>query len=472
MLPRSRVLFWALGCIAIALNAHAFESSYWVWHRSAALRTDEIAELQRQGVAKLYWHVATVRAVEGQWRSAAQIELPPRAAGELALVPVVRIEPGADVPLSSAAADAFAAMLRGAAQRLGAAEVQIDYDCPERRRPEYASFLARCRAQLAPVRLSAAVLAGWSKSPALAQLQQSVDGLAPMFYDLFPDAPPEVRAGRVLPLIDSTAVTRQIESWRACKVPWAAGLPIFSRVTVFAADGRSRGHLREWEWDNICFDPALALRGTPAAGVTLFRAERPLVVAKTALARDNLAACRIPDLPALRAAIDVAQAAGAAGVVFFRLPGEGSQSGCSLPQMRTLITSRTAGEPVLRARRLPSGIELVNAGECDLAPRLAGPKGPLDRGWQLEIESRAGAVFREASPGEFASVFGHVEPDAAEPKRVPVALAQRLTFWFAHLPAGASRQTGLLQLAPGNDLPTLRWRIPDCGKFSQWQAIE
>jgi hypothetical protein len=81
-------------------------------------------------------------------------------------------------------------------------------------------------------------------------------------------------------------------------------------------------------------------------------------------------------------------------------------------------------------------------------------------------------VFREASPGEFANVFGHSDPDVPEPVRTPIPLAQRLTYWFAVLPAGQTRQTGLLQLAPGADPASLRWRIPHSSQNSSWQSVE
>ena len=64
-----------------------------------------------------------------------------------------------------------------------------------------------------------------------------------MFYDLRPDSPEAFRAGRVAPLLDSAEIRRSLASWTACRIPWHAGLPGFARVTVFDAQGKSRGHL-------------------------------------------------------------------------------------------------------------------------------------------------------------------------------------------------------------------------------------
>jgi len=359
-----------------------------------------------------------------------------------------------------------------AARLADANEVQIDFDCPDRRLGEYAAFLAKCRARISPIRLSATALAAWSKSLAFEKLQAGVDSLMPMFYDLVPDAPAQVRAGRVLPLVEAANVAKQIESWRACRIPWFAGIPNFARVTIFDREGRSRGHLRAWDWDAVCFNPALTLQAQPAPGVTLLRAGTDTVLASTPVSAHETVACRWPDLAHLAQAIASAEKAGAAGVAIFRLPGEGSQGGWSLRQLDTLLRERKAGEPEFKVRWAPHGLEMINVSASDLAPRLAGEAGERDRGWQIELESSAGAVFREATAGEFASVFGHSNPDAAEPKRVPIPFAQRLTYWFTDLRAGKSRQTGLLQLAPGVDASSLRWRIPGSPKNSQWKSIE
>jgi hypothetical protein len=52
----------------------------------------------------------------------------------------------------------------------------------------------------------------------------------------------------------------------------ARGIPNFARLTVYDPDGRSRGHIREWSWDSVTFNPALALERATALGLTLFRA--------------------------------------------------------------------------------------------------------------------------------------------------------------------------------------------------------
>jgi hypothetical protein len=140
--------------------------------------------------------------------------------------------------------------------------------------------------------------------------------------------------------------------------------------------------------------------------------------------------------------------------------------------METLLRDENPGAPKLRLRLRGNALELTNVSASDLPPRLQGPNGPHDSGWQLELESTAGAIFREAGPGEFAQVFAHLAPDSAEPQRVAIPLAQRLTFWFADLRAGQARQGGLLQFAPGANSASLRWRIPTSPWNSTWQSLE
>ena len=457
-------------CCLVGWTAGALEPTYWVWHRKTALTKEETNALSAQGVKRLYWHAASVMAKGEGWvlPGAMELPVPSLIASPIELVPVVRLGLDGPQPLGENAATSLCAILADAAQRTGSAEVQIDYDCPDRRLVKYAGFLAVCRARLAPIRLSATALAGWSRSPAFEKLQASVDGLAPMFYDLLPDKPADVRAGKFQPIADATTLASQIASWKTCRVPWLAGLPNFARITVFDPEGKSRGHLRSWEWDEVCFNPALVSEQSSSPGVSVLRSRTATVVANTPLAAGEALVCRWPDLRQLPLA--AAEKAGAAGICLFRLPGEGTQGGWSLSQLTTLLRDQKAGEVEFQVKRTSSGLELLNTSGSDLPPRLSGDGGPQDRGWQLEIEAPKGsAIFREASPGEFANVFGHINPEAPEPQPVRIPMAQRLTYWFAALRAGESRHSGLLQLAP--DHTALRWRIPHSPKNSQWQPL-
>jgi hypothetical protein len=101
---------------------------------------------------------------------------------------------------------------------------------------------------------------------------------------------------------------------------------------------------------------------------------------------------------------------------------------------------------------------LQNESAADLGPRLAGERHDRDRGYTLELDAPA-PVFREAEPGAFFRVTGHVDPESKKPLRASVPSATRLTFWFSHLDARASLRSGIFQLAPGAAASTIRWRV-------------
>ncbi|RYD73823.1 MAG: DUF3142 domain-containing protein, partial [Verrucomicrobiaceae bacterium] len=220
-----RLCLWTLVLHFPMCPGQALDVRYWIWHRTAPLTAEETQHLTEQKVQVLYWHAGTLRPQGDSWKIAGALQLPNRQDTGPSLVPVLRLAAEGAMPLGEAATASVARVLKEALRRTGTAEAQIDFDCPDRRLPEYAAFLTRCRAQIAPARLSVTALAGWSQAPGFAQLQGSVDALFPMFYDLIPDAAADVQAGRVLPLIDTTTLQRHLDSWSACRIPWFAGLP-------------------------------------------------------------------------------------------------------------------------------------------------------------------------------------------------------------------------------------------------------
>lgn len=466
---RGRLLL--LAATLFIAEAQGFEPSFWVWNREAAIPAPQLEQLRAAGVRTLYWQAGSLRAEGGRWVSETPLRLPTEAMSGIALVPVFRLRPGKEDPLTTDAGKDLAVTVR----KLAGARfdtVQIDFDCPDRLLAQYAGFLRACRVALAPTHLTATALAGWSRTPVFAALQESVEALFPMFYDLTPDAPADVREGHVLPLLDPAVVAGQIASWRKCRIPWHAGLPGFARVTVFNRQGGSRGHLRDWSWDRVCFNPTLHTLGEPAPGVTLLRAEADTTIGETAVAAEETVACRELRIEDLHQAITQARAAGASGVTIFRFPDRGASGGWSLAQWSALLDGESSSASACRLVRAGPAFELINDSSYDLPPRLAGPGGPRDRGWQLEVEAGGEALFREAGAGDFAAVFGHTQADASPPQPVPIALAERLTFWLADLPAGSRRRSGLLQLAPGADPARLRWRIPGSPHNAVWQPLE
>lgn len=426
------------------------ETSFWVWHRAKPVTQEEVTALRSAQVETLYWHVGELAVRDGTWNWA-QPPLPLPVVRGFRVVPVVRLDPAGRAPLAQAAPLLLAQHF---------AELEIDYDCPDRRLAEYAQLLHQVREKIP--RLTITALVGWIGQPAFREVAAAVTEVAPMFYDLEPD-PVREKIPQPLPLLDPEKVTAQLQHWSRCPVPWRAGLPNFARVTIYDTSGKSRGHLRSWHWDDLCFDRSLAVSAPTSLGTTLLRVVADHQFAATALRKEEWLAARWPERAALVRAVAEAEKQGARGVTFFRLPDETAAGGWSLPTLANLGRAETP-QLVLR-QTTGQNLCLTNSSTIDLEPRLE----EAERGYALELDAPA-PLWREASAGDFWRLLAHADPDAAQPVAVAVPLARRLTFWFSQLRAGESLRTGLLQLAPAASIASLRYRI--LPGDNAWRKIE
>ena len=449
--------------MVLCSSAGAFETAFWVWQRSEPLADAERRELSAQGVRTIYWQAGEIENVGETWRWKARFALPQSRPDELRFVPVVRLESRERSPFSKTSLESLLGAL--AATSKGAEELQLDYDAPDRLLAEYAGALKKIHA-LVP-KLSITALPHWGRGSALTVLEGSVDELAPMLYDFEPD--PVVEGTAPLPLLDPEKLEAWLADWNKCKTGWRAGLPAFARVTLFDPNGKSRGHIREWNWDNLCFNKSLAPLFPTALGVTAFNARASTRVANTPVQAGQRVVARWPDRAALLRVVEQVRKTNARGVVFFRLPDSSAPSGWSLRQLGHLDA---APHLVLRKATESQQLELVNESDADLEPRLAGAndKGDLERGYALEVDAPT-AVFRDAQEGDFWRVLGHVDPDGAR-QAVVTPLATRLTFWFSHLRARQSLRTGVIQLAPGAAFSQIRSRVLSVPGNSEWKQIE
>jgi hypothetical protein len=468
--------------LALAVPNHSEgaegEIGYWVWHRTKPLTADERAGLERQGVRTLYWHVGEMQNRSGAWKWKAPPLSIRDAAEGFQVVPVVRLTSEFRQPFSPEAVAGLQPQLQAVAGPAGT--LQLDYDCPDRLLSEYATALRTLRG-IVP-HLSITALAHWPRLGGFTALTREVEAIAPMFYDLQADPTGVGPENPPPPLLDPAQFETVLRGWRACPIPWRAGLPTFARLTVFDRTGLSRGQIPNWAWDDFCFHKSLHTLAPTHLGVTLFRADADTRVAATPVAKDEIVASRCTDRAALAQAVGLARAAGAAGIVFFRLPDGSDPGGWSLADVGRLC--QTPGDSVPSHRdglqqpnprlilRLAADerLELFNDSGLDLPPRLAGEKSDRDHGYALEIDAPA-PLFREALAGDFWRVGSHAEPESKKPVAVAVPLATRLTFWFSHLPAGATLQTGLLQLAPGASFAHLRYRVLNCAENDAWKPV-
>jgi len=335
--------------------------------------------------------------------------------------------------------------------------LQIDFDCPDRLLGEYAALLDELRATWPKLGITA--LAHWPTVKDFPQLARSVSEMCPMFYDLQRDPTGVKAAADVPPLLDPTQVEGFLAQWKTCATPWRAGLPIFTRVTVFDETGLSRGQIFQWDWDQIVFHPQLRTQTQGKLGVFQLKAEEQTTVAGKRVEKGETVTVRLTDRAALERCLSAAEDSGAVGTVLFRLPQAGD------PSTWTLRTLRDDARPRYVLRMAGEALMLTNDSGADVPPRLAGDRHDRDRGYELEVDAPI-PCFREAEPGAFFRVGAHVSPET-KPQRASVQTATRLTFWFSHLPAGAALRSGLFQLSPKADPTRLRWRV----RGGDWQPF-
>jgi hypothetical protein len=237
---------------------------------------------------------------------------------------------------------------------------------------------------------------------------------------------------------------------------------VFARLSVYDVNQKLRGQIRNWNWEELCFNRSFQLVNGGQFGTTILRASTATSIANTAISPGEDLVVRRADRSALQRAIIAALRAGAQSIVFFRLPDSSASSGWSLHQLGHL---EEGPRLVLRKSADSETLEVSNAGEGDLAPRL--PIGDkTEGGYVLEIDA-ASPIFREAERGDFASVAAFA---GEKPARVP--FATRLRFRFAQLRARENLRTGLIQLAPGADFRQIRYRILNTEDEPIWKPLE
>jgi hypothetical protein len=430
---------------ANSLVASAFETGYWAWQRNEPPSVADMEELKQQGVRTVYWQTGELAEQGAAWRWTARFDLPANTP-EMRFVPVVRLESRERTPFSKEGIASLISALT--ATTPGIEELQLDYDAPDRLLPDYAAMLKELH-KVVP-RLSITALPHWARMSAVREFRGAADELLVMLYDFEPDR----KGAEPLPLIVPEKIDRYLAEWNKIDLPWRAGLPVFARATVFDANGKSRGHVRSWNWDDICFNSALEVAASTNLGVTMLRAKRDTRVEDAAVRTGQLVSMRLPDRAALARAVAATRQTSARGAVFFRFPDSTDPSGWSLRQLGNLESTPQLSVKVNSER---FSIELVNNSDADLAFSASAD----GRGYALQIEAPA-AIFRDASAGDFWRATGD-----AEGRPVAIPLATRLTFWFSHLRARQTLTTGAIRLAPAANFSEAQWRILNFAPQSQ-----
>ncbi len=421
-----------------ARNGPMDAPAYWVWHRSSPLTDAELQSLREAGVKRLYWQAFETGWDGKGWKSN-RISSPQRYYEGIEVIPVFRLKPESAF-LGSPDAPALLARqvrlwLEGKAEP---AEMQIDFDCPDRLLGKYADFLTELGMVLSPVKISITALASWPGRADFRKLARSVVSLAPMFYDLEADAPADILMGNYRPMADPSAA-KWIASWSSCSRKWVAGLANFERVSFFDDQGRLIGHARGWTHDALFFRRGLRVEH-PGNGITVFHADQAISVAGTRIPAGGRVVHRMPEMASLRTLVEASDRAGASHVIYFTLPGPGIEG------------AYTPGH-LAHAETAPTLVAQVDADGC---VRLEN-KGPADVPagiWELELESNSTAAFRSASPGEFAETFIG--------DGLPAEHAGRIRLRFSKLPAAHSLRSGRLVARAAE----VRWRVSGLTEMS------
>lgn len=431
----------------------ALDTSYWAWQRSEPLTPDESKILEKQGVREIYWHVGELVNSGESWTWKTRFRFP-AASPTIHFIPVVRLVSKEASPFTERSLDSLRSNLMPVANLTG--ELQLDYDAPDRLLQDYAGALKSLHRTTRSLSITA--LPHWSRANLWKAFEGSADFLFPMFYDFDPE--PKLVNGAPKPLIDAQTMSRMLDEWSHSPLPWFAGLPAFARLTVYDEAGKSRGQIRNWNWDEIAFQPLLKSAPKTNRITSVLVADSNLRISNVQITGGDRLVARFSDPILLQAASIEAQKAGARGRVFFRLPDSSAASGCSLSQLGHLDAKPNL---IVRLSSSGSGLILENRGPGDLAPDLS--SAPLC--YRLEISS-GDLPFREAEGGDFRPLGGLLLPGRAPRPAVP--FTREIIFGFSELRAGQSLQTGLIQLAPGASFRQTRYRIQPL--TNEWKDIE
>jgi hypothetical protein len=412
---------------------------FWVWHRGSEFNAEEIAALAASGNGRIYRQIGEFGTRNGRWSPRPVVGGASMNLGSA--IPVLRLDAGNALLETPGAAEAVARWLRFHRQDHRWERLQIDYDCPERLLARYSRFLSELREALVVRELSATALAGWIHSPRLKSLARAVDEMVPMFYDLQADEPAAVASGTFRPLV-GTETCEWIRKWSACGIHWRAGLINLQRLSLFRADGRLVGHLRQWSPEDLIERRELEPVSGSDSNSAAWRVVRDGMIRGTRLAKDQVLVWRVPGDQATLEALTCARTSGAASIVWFALPGPGLRAARSVRHLAGLAEG-TVPKPELALFVRNNALVLENQGRGDLA---ADPGAPLSR---VTVDLGRSGVFT-GGPGEFFAVRAE--------NSLPRAYARRVVLSFAGLSAGAtiSTQPGSLNL---DDHAPLDWTL-------------
>jgi hypothetical protein len=216
------------------------------------------------------------------------------------------------------------------------AELQVDFDCAERKLDDYRCWVEMLRARVAPVPLVITALPAWLDQPAFRRLVAAADGFVLQVHSLARPKTP----GDAFQLCDPSAARRAVERAAKCGRPFRVALPTYGYLVAFNQTDRFIGLSAEGP-----------VPGWPA-GVKLRE------VQADADAMAGLVSGWMADRPQ-----------GLLGVVWYRLPVESDRRNWRWPTLAKVMAGEIPRADVrAEARRTEDRlveIELVNRGTAE-----------------------------------------------------------------------------------------------------------
>jgi len=240
--------------------------------------------------------------------------------------------------------------------------LQIDFDCPAVKLPEYAQFVRALR-QSVPKRevISVTALLDWFRpGTGVERLLEQVDEFVPQFYDVEPDATVvwKLEAERWRPVLERSGVAYRL------------GIATFGRIM------RMRGKQRRFLRDlrpldlivNMC-EPQGEFRSDVGERIVRLRAKRAF---GTAVAAGDDLLMVIPTQEALSASVAEARKFGphCAGVVLFRWPSAADTLVLAPDEIAAIVEGNDAPPREPRLSAEPGDCGRLQCSDLFLAPAL------------------------------------------------------------------------------------------------------
>jgi hypothetical protein len=368
--------------------------------------------------------------------------------------------------------------------------VQFDFDCPTRRLDKYADLLRRMQKEIhaSGLALSITGLPTWFRGQAADSLAQSVDFLAPQYYE---GSIPK-RLDQFRTISDPEMLEQGIERMSRLGVPYYAGLPAYGHALMYDETGKLLGLYEDAPIGSVMRMPEFTLSrfygagASGRAGADAYYGEDVYDFVATIPARDGKGKGWhvVYDLPTPTmmardlAIVNARRDANCRGILLFRYPEEGDTMSLPLHAIQSVLEHqplkpdlqvqvKTASVPWdiiegsgTHGGRTPAEIRIraTNTGGAGTAYGPGAVRVTLcfDRPGIEDVAVR--------DPGGFdarAGAFDKIGSPIARSERSSVPRANVLDFQLDHLDSGDSASVAEIETRPNG--PQYVW--------GEWSAV-